>query len=73
MEEGISLVATVGGVYNTWQAPQPCTIRSLAASVLIGQIKLQGAMLNTNVGKNKTIKTVTGDQRCGRNVIIMVG
>ena len=34
LEEGISLVGTVGGVYNTWQAPQHGTIRMLAASFL---------------------------------------
>lgn len=34
MEEGIILVVAVGGVYNTWQAPQHCTTGSLAPSFL---------------------------------------
>lgn len=40
-EEGITLVDAVGGFYITWQAPQLCTIRSLAASFLSAESNYQ--------------------------------
>lgn len=66
-EEGISLVAAAGGVYNTWQAPQHHTIRSLAASFLsaVSNYHVPYWTQATAKGKNRIIVTKR-DQRWER-------
>lgn len=65
LEEGISLVATVGGVYNTWQAPQHRTIRRLAASVLsaVSNYHVPSWTQATATDKKNTIRVTERDQR----------